>query len=329
MTTDDTSLKKEDLLSLFSSMLRIRLVEEAIAEYYPEQEMRCPVHLSIGQEAVAVGVCANLSAMDYVLSNHRSHDHFLAKGGNLNAMIAEILGKKDGCTRGKGGSMHLIDLKAGFLGAVPIVGSTIPIAAGVALGTLMKGEKKITTVFFGDGTIEEGVFHEALNFAALKKLPLLFVCENNLYSVYSPLSVRQPANRQIISIARGHGIQCFKGDGNDVLEVYRLTKNAVNTIIQNGGPVFLEFSTYRWREHCGPNYDNTIGYRTEKEFLLWKEQCPIERFKHYVIQNEIIDSDLIEKISKKIKKEIKTAIETAKKSEFPDKEELFEGVYAR
>ena len=287
------------------------------------------MHLSIGQEAVSAGVCANLTDMDYVLSSHRSHDHYLAKGGSLTAMISEILGKEDGCTRGKGGSMHLIDLKAGFLGAVPIVGSTIPIAAGVALGTLMKGEKRITTVFFGDGTIEEGVFHEALNFAALKKLPLLFVCENNLYSVYSPLCVRQPSNREIVSIARGHGVESYQGDGNDVLDVYQLTQKAVNTINLRGGPVFLEFKTYRWREHCGPNYDNTIGYRTEEEFLLWKDRCPIERFKLYLIQHGIIDSDVIEEMSEKIKTEIKRAVQFAKKSDFPRKEELFEGIYAK
>lgn len=316
------------MLHLFYSMLRIRLVEEQIAAYYPEQEMRCPVHLSIGQEAVAAGVCANLTNGDYVLSNHRSHDHYLAKGGSLTAMMAEIFGKKDGCTRGKGGSMHLVDLKAGFLGAVPIVGSTIPIAAGVALGTLMKGEKKITAVFFGDGTIEEGVFHEALNFAALKKLPLLFVCENNLYSVYSPLTVRQPSNREIVSIARGHGVESFQSNGNDVLDVYHQTQKAVDTIKKSGGPVFLEFSTYRWREHCGPNYDNTLGYRTEEEFLLWKEQCPIERFKHYLINKKMIDSGFVEDMSKKIRKEIQSAINFAKNSDFPNKKELFEGIYA-
>ena len=329
MNSYGSSLNKEDMLRLFYSMLRIRLVEEEIVTYYPEQEMRCPVHLSIGQEAVAAGVCANLTNVDYVLSNHRSHDHYLAKGGSLIAMMAEIFGKAEGCTRGKGGLMHLIDLKAGFLGAVPIVGSTIPIAAGVALGTLMKGEKRITTVFFGDGTIEEGVFHEALNFAALKKLPMLFVCENNLYSVYSPLSVRQPANREIVSIARGHGVESYQGDGNDVLDVYHLTQKAVNTINQCGGPVFLEFKTYRWREHCGPNYDNTIGYRTEKEFLSWKERCPIERFKHYLMQQEMMDSHIVEDMCKKINIEIKSAIHIAKKSVFPNKEELFEGIYAK
>jgi pyruvate dehydrogenase E1 component alpha subunit len=329
MKTHDSPPGKEDMIRLFYSMLRIRLVEEEIAAYYPEQEMRCPVHLSIGQEAVSAGVCAHLATGDYVLSNHRSHGHYLAKGGSLTAMIAEIFGKTDGCTMGKGGSMHLIDLKAGFLGAVPIVGSTLPIAAGVALGTLMKGEKRITTVFFGDGTTEEGAFHEALNFAALKKLPLLFVCENNFYSVYSPLSVRQPSGREIISIAQGHGVESYQGDGNNVLDVYRLTQKALNKIHSSGGPVFLEFKTYRWREHCGPNYDNAIGYRTEEEFLLWKERCPIELFKHHLIQRQLINSDIVEDMTEKIKKEIQRAIRKAKKSDFPDKKELFEGIYAK
>ena len=329
MKPDNEKPGKKDPVHLFIEMLRIRLIEEGIASYYPEQEMRCPVHLSIGQEAVSVGVCANLRNDDYVLSNHRSHGHYLAKGGNLTAMISEIFGKANGCTRGKGGSMHLVDLDAGFLGAVPIVGSTIPIAAGVALGTMMKGEKRITTVFFGDGTIEEGVFHETLNFAALKHLPLLFICENNFYSVYSPLSVRQPPNREIISIAKGHGVESYLGDGNNVLEVQQLTQKAVNKIHSSGGPVFLEFTTYRWREHCGPNYDNNIGYRTEDEFNLWKEQCPIERFRHYLIQQKLINSDMIEEMEKEIKKEIRNAIQIAKEDDFPDKEELLEGIYAK
>ena len=187
MNVYESSLGKEDMLQLFYSMIRIRLVEEEIAARYPEQEMRCPVHLSIGQEAVSAGVCANLSHEDYVLSSHRSHGYYLAKGGDLTAMISELYGRMGGCTMGKGGSMHLMDLNAGFLGAIPIVGSAIPIAAGVAFGTLMKGERKITTVFFGDGAVEEGVFHETLNFASLKKIPLLFICENNYYQ-YTPRS---------------------------------------------------------------------------------------------------------------------------------------------
>lgn len=214
---DNDLLKK-----LYYHILRIRLVEEKIAALYPEQEMRCPVHLSIGQEAVAVGACAALAKEDYALSGHRSHAHYLAKGGNLNAMLAEIYGKQTGCCHGKGGSMHLIDLSAGFLGAVPIVGSTIPIAVGTAFGSFLREEMRVTLAFLGEGATEEGVFHESINFAMLKKLPIVFVCENNLYSVYSPLVVRQPADRSVVQLAQGHGIEGYQADGNDLEQVYTL-----------------------------------------------------------------------------------------------------------
>src|SRR5207249_1080843 len=203
-------------LEFYWNMLRIRLVEERIAEMYPQQEMRCPVHLCIGQEAIAVGVCAALDNTDYVTGGHRSHGHYLAKGGDLKAMVAELYGKATGCCEGKGGSMHLVDLPVGFLGAVPIVGSTIPLAVGAAFGAMMRSEKRVAVPFFGEGATEEGVFHESINFAALKKLPVVFVCENNNYSVYSHISVRQPANREVYSVAEGHGVESLQGDGNDV-----------------------------------------------------------------------------------------------------------------
>ncbi|HET6882539.1 MAG TPA: thiamine pyrophosphate-dependent dehydrogenase E1 component subunit alpha, partial [Pirellulales bacterium] len=201
---------------LLRSMLRIRLIEEGIARTYADQQMRCPVHLCTGQEAVAAGVCAALDDSAQVMSTHRAHGHYLAKGGNLRAMLAEMYGKATGCAGGYGGSMHLIDLSAGFLGAAPIVGSTIPIAVGVAFGSSLRGENRVVVAFFGEGATEEGAFHEAMNFAALKRLPVLFVCENNLYSVYSPLGVRQPAARSVWQTAAGHGIESRHGDGNDV-----------------------------------------------------------------------------------------------------------------
>lgn len=316
------------LLSLYYNMLRIRMIEEKIAELYPEQQMRCPVHLSIGQEAVAVGVCANLSREDYVLSNHRSHGHYLAKGGNLKAMMAELYGKVTGCSQGKGGSMHLVDLSAGFLGATPIVGSTIPIAVGVAFGSVMRGEESVSVVFFGDAATEEGVFHESLNFAALKKLPVIFVCENNLYSVYSPLSVRQPEGREIFEIARGHGIESYQGDGNDVVEVYSLAKQAVQKARQGGGPTFLEFKTYRWLEHCGPNYDNDLGYRTESEFQCWKRCCPIKKPKERLLKEGYFSNQEIDRIVSELEAEIEDAVVFAKESPFPKREHLFKDIYA-
>jgi len=313
---------------MYYDMLRIRLVEEKIAELYPEQEMRCPVHLCIGQEAIAVGVCANLSCDDYVLGTHRSHGHYLAKGGELKAMMAELYGKVTGCARGNGGSMHLTDLSAGFLGAVPIVGSTIPMAVGVALGALMKGESRVTVAFFGEGAVEEGVFHESVNFAALKKLPIIFVCENNRYSVYSPLSVRQPEGREVFELARGHGVESFQGDGNDVIEVYRLAGQAVHKARQRGGPVFLEFKTYRWREHCGPYYDNDLGYRTEEEFQAWRQNCPIERLRVRLFKEGILTEQANKEMMCRLEAEVQDAVAFAKQSPFPEERLLMEHVYA-
>ena len=198
---------------LLRSMTRIRMVEEEIARRYKEQQMRCPVHLSVGQEAAAVGVCAALIQSDWVFSGHRNHAHYMAKGGNLRAMISEIYGKASGCCGGRGGSMHLTDLKAGFIGATPIVGSTVPIATGAALTAQSEGKGRAVVVFLGDGAMETGVVNESLNFAAVRRLPILFVCENNLYSVYSPLDVRQPKGRCLSDLAEGHGVSSYKANG--------------------------------------------------------------------------------------------------------------------
>jgi pyruvate dehydrogenase E1 component alpha subunit len=308
-------------------MLRIRVIEEKIAEIYPQQEMRCPVHLCIGQEAIGVGVCANLNRDDYVLSNHRSHGHYLAKGGDLKAMMAEIYGKATGCCQGKGGSMHLVDLSAGFIGATPIVGSTIPIAVGTAFGAVMRGEKRVSAVFFGDAATEEGVFHESLNFAALEKLPVIFVCENNLFSVYSPLSVRRPEGMDIYRLAKSYGVRSYQGDGNDVIEVYKIAKRAIKLAREGRGPIFLEFKTYRWREHCGPNYDNDLGYRTENEFQEWRKRCPIERLQERMLRDGIISSEDIDCLKSEIKAEMDEAIAFAKASPFPDELILMKDVY--
>jgi len=263
---------------LFESMLRIRLVEESIANKYSEQKMRCPTHLSIGQEAIAVGVCANLTTQDQVLSTHRAHAHYLAKGGCLNSMMAEIYGKASGCSKGMGGSMHLIDTSVGFMGSTAIVGNTIPVAVGLALEKKLTRKKSIACVFFGDGATEEGAFYESVNFAIIHSLPILFICENNLYSVYSGLEVRQPVDRKIYKMVRAMGISAQHGNGNDVEEVARKVKHAKTMILKSGGPQFLEFDTYRWREHCGPNFDNNIGYREESEFLKWKKKDPLKNF---------------------------------------------------
>ena len=300
---------------LFESMLRIRLVEESIANKYSEQKMRCPTHLSIGQEAIAVGVCANLTSQDQVLSTHRAHAHYLAKGGCLNSMMAEIYGKASGCSKGMGGSMHLIDTSVGFMGSTAIVGNTIPVAVGLALEKKLTHKKSIACVFFGDGATEEGAFYESINFAIIHSLPILFICENNLYSVYSGLEVRQPVDRKIYNMVRAMGISAQHGNGNDVEEVARKVKQAKTMILKSGGPQFLEFDTYRWREHCGPNFDNNIGYREESEFLKWKKKDPLKNFYSENSQKYIdrkIDS---------ISQEIDDAHQFADNSKFPTLQE--------
>jgi len=284
--------------------------------------MRCPVHLSIGQEAAAVGVCAALQPSDWAFSGHRNHAHYLAKGGNLKAMLAEIYGKATGCCGGKGGSMHLTDQAAGFIGATPIVGSTVPIAVGAALTAQREGKGRVVVVFLGDGAMEAGVVHESLNFAVLKKLPILFACENNLYSVYSPLEVRQPPQRSISDLAAGHGVKTVQADGNDAQEVYGKACAAVQDLRQGAGPVFMELPTYRWLEHCGPGYDNDIGYRTEDEFQEWKRRDPLvisSRQSSAMLGSVEIDA---------IRQEIEDAFSAAISDPFPEPSSAGLHVYA-
>ena len=312
---------------LYYSMLRIRMVEERIAKLYSEQEMRCPVHLSIGQEGVAVGVCEHLQKNDIVMSAHRAHAHYLAKGGNLKAMLAELHGKSTGCAMGKGGSMHLIDLESGFFAAVPIVGSTIPIAVGVAWAFKMKKSTNIVTVFLGDGATEEGVFFESLDFASLKNVPILFVCENNFYSVYSNLKVRQAPQRKISVLAESHGIKTFTGDGNDVQQVSEMTREAIKFIKGSNKPVFLELETFRWLEHCGPNGDDELGYRELGELEKWIKKCPIESYKNTIIEKSIVTESEITQIIENINSEINDAFNFAKESVFPGLELLNQHIY--
>ncbi len=298
---------------LYVDMLRIRLIEETIAAQYSKQQMRCPVHLSIGQEAVAVGVCSQLSRQDGLVSTHRAHAHYLAKGGDLKRMIAEIHGKSTGCCKGRGGSMHLIDLECGMLGSTPILGSSIPVAVGFAFADYLQKRDRIITVLVGDATTEEGVFVECLNFAQLKKLKVLFVCENNFYSVYSHLDVRQPPNRDLLKIAEGHGIFGVRGDGNHVQEVVDLTAQAVGHIRSGKGPALVELTTYRHREHCGPNFDNDIGYRTPEEFQTWERQCPLRRYE----ESGGISKSEKERLMTQIQKEVDEAFAFAYESPHP------------
>lgn len=314
-------------LTLFRDLLRIRLVEETIAEHYPSQEMRCPVHLSIGQEAIAVGVCHALERSDYVISTHRSHAHYLAKGGDLKRMMSEIYGKEAGCCAGRGGSMHLFDEDVRMLASIPIVASSIPLGVGAALAAKQRGENTVSVIFLGDASIEEGVFHESANFAALKKLPAIFVCENNLYSVYTDLAARQP-DRPLSDIANAHGLPCSAGDGNDVEGVYALTEAAIAAARAGEGPQFLLFDTYRWREHCGPNFDNDIGYRTIKEFESWKSRCPLENYQQLLHSADILDAATERRIRNDVMSEIDIAFKFAQAAPTPNQKTASEGVYA-
>ncbi|MBL4761324.1 MAG: thiamine pyrophosphate-dependent dehydrogenase E1 component subunit alpha [Gammaproteobacteria bacterium] len=295
---------------LLYQMLRIRRVEEAIAARYHEQEMRCPTHLCIGQEAIAVGVSNHLSSEDKVYSNHRAHGHYLAKGGDLNQLIAELYGKNNGCCGGRGGSMHLTDLASGFVAATPIVGGTIPIAAGHAWSMQLRSSQNIVVVYFGDGCFEEGVMHETLNFAALKKLPILFVCENNEYAVMTSMAERQP-DREIYKLAQAHGINAHCGDGNDVQQVDQLAAAAIKKIRQGHGPQFVEFFTHRWPEHCGPNDDDELGYREPGELEAWKAKCPIDLFQKRLENENSLNLAEVSEFELNIEQEIKAAFDFA------------------
>lgn len=314
-------------LTLFRDILRIRLVEETIARRYAEQEMRCPVHLSIGQEAAAVGMCAALTPADRMFSTHRCHAHYLAKGGDLQAMLAEIYGKAAGCVGGRGGSMHLQDQTAGLMASVPIVGGSIPMAVGTALSDSLDGNDRVSVACFGDAAIEEGVFHESMNFAQLRKLPVIFLLENNLYSVYTPLAERQP-DRPLTDSARAFGMAAEAADGNDALAVHAAAAAAVARARAGKGPTLLVLSTYRWREHCGPNYDNSLGYRTEAEFEAWKARDPLAVLRARLTQAGALDSGIEARLVDDLTGEIDAAFEFARSAPFPVPAQAQEFVYA-
>ncbi|MBX7136877.1 MAG: thiamine pyrophosphate-dependent dehydrogenase E1 component subunit alpha [Oligoflexia bacterium] len=315
-------------MQLYHRQMLVRLTEEEIAKRYPEGKMRCPVHLCTGQDAVSAAVGCALKPDDLCVSTHRSHGHYIGKGGDIKRMLAEIYGKAGGCSSGKGGSMHLVDRSVGYIGSTAIVGNTIPVGVGLGLSIKLKGSHQVSCVFFGDGAVEEGAFFEAANFAVLRGLPVLFLCENNFFSVYSPLRVRQPEGRKIHEMVRGLGLKAEDGDGNDIVEVYTKTKNAIDYIRSNSAPYFLEFYTYRWREHCGPFFDNNLGYRSEQEYLEWKERDPVELYRRRLVEQHQVDPKKLEQIDSSIMREIEAAFEFADASPFPEEGELYTQVFA-
>jgi len=264
------------LLDRWAAMLRIRRAEEAIAEMVESGETRCPCHLSIGQEACAAGVCAALAPADTVWGGHRSHGHYLAKGGSLSGLFAEVLGRVNGCSGGRGGSMHLASAADGILGTVPIVAATVPLAAGAALAAKMRGQGRVAVAFFGDGALEEGHVHETLNLAALYALPLILVCENNLYASHLHWDERRVANN-LDQAGAFHGVPGERVDGNDVEAVYRAASPAVARARAGGGPALLELRTFRWRGHVGASSDIDVGLRRRGELAAWLERDPVLR----------------------------------------------------
>ena len=321
-------MNKNNLIKFYSKISLIRRIELEISKRYPENKMRCPVHLSIGQEACAVGVCENLKETDRLYSTHRCHAHYLAKGGSPNKMIAEIYGKKTGCCHGRGGSMHLFDEDVGMVSSIPIVSSSIAIAAGNALAmTFGKKNKNITVVIFGDGAIEEGIFYETLNFSIIKKLPILFVCENNLYSIMTHISERQP-KKFIENINKLYNISFAKCDGNKIDVVYKTSKNLINNIRSGRGPALLLLDTYRHKEHCGPNDDINLGYRSKKEFNNWIKKDPLVYCKKLINKSFANSKNLITKIDLENEKICKKSFLFAEKSSLPSPASIKLNIYS-
>lgn len=306
---------------IYKSLYRIRRVEEEVARVYSTDKIKSPVHLSIGQEAVSVGVCQALIPGDVVFGTYRSHALYLAKGGDLKRMIAELYGKATGCAKGKGGSMHLVDAASGVMGASAVVGTTIPQAAGFAYAMKLRRMKNLVVSFFGDGAVEEGVFHETLNFAALKQLPMIFICENNSYAIMTHIRKRQP-NADIIARVRPYGILSERVESGDVFEIYqRTSKFAAALHAGQPGPYFIECLTYRLKEHVGPNDDFHLGYRTQEEAVPWLQNdavsrvgCGLEPVERKRIEGEV-DA------------EIREAFDFAERSPFPGPEELVTDVF--
>jgi len=305
----------------YRALYRIRRIEEEIAAVYPTDKIKSPVHLSIGQEAVSVGVCEALRPDDVVFGSYRSHALYLAKGGNLRRMIAELYGKADGCAKGKGGSMHLIDIEARVMGASAVVGTTIPQAVGFAYALKLQRKDSVVASFFGDGAVDEGVFHESLNFAALKGLPIIFVCENNRYAIHTHQSKRQKLDN-ICDRARAHGLPAEQIPNNDVQRIYERISQSVGQLRAGSpGPFFFECLTYRLKEHVGPNDDFQLGYRTREEAEAWVKSDPIEQLRAH------LDAAERRRIEMEVEDEIKDAFVFAEQSPWPEAAELYTDVY--
>jgi len=316
------------LRKMYATMVKIRVFEEKVAELLlpPKKELITPCHLYIGQEAVATGVCSALKKDDYAFSTHRSHGHFIAKGGNIRTLMAELYCKKTGCSKGKGGSMHVASSEIGLLGSSAIVGGTIPIAVGAALAFSMQQKDAVSVVFFGDGAASEGIFYESLNFASLKKAPVIFVCENNLYCTHLPVSACL-ADTNIYKKSESFGIPGIRVDGNNVMEVYKVAKTAVEDARCGKGPTLIECMTYRWRGHVGPYDDLDKGLRSKEELDYWMNRCPIKMLERFLLEHDIMSKLEMDQIRKTISEEVEEAVNFARESPYPDENDLLHDVF--
>lgn len=312
----------EVLISMYKKMVEIRLVEERIGDLVSKGEIKTPCHLYIGEEAVATGVCSNLRKDDFVFSTHRSHGHYLAKGGNLKELIAEIYGRVTGCSKGRGGSMHIACLEKGLAGSSAIVGGSIPLAVGTALGFSLQGKENVAVVFFGDGASNEGVLFESLNFASLKKLPVIFVCENNFYSTHMNISDIQTI-KKLYRIGNLFNMPSVRINGNNVMEVFNTANKAIKNSREGQGPTFIEAITYRWRGHVGPNWDFDTPIRSKEEVYWWvNNNCPVKKYETFLFETRLLSEKEKNDIHEKIKTEIEKAISFSKQSPFPNEKNL-------
>jgi len=314
-------------IQLYRTMLRIRRFEEKLIELKARGSIPGVLHLYIGEEATATGTCAALRQDDYITSTHRGHGHCIAKGGDISRMMAELFGRSTGYCCGKGGSMHIANVDLGILGANGIVAAGMPIAGGAALSIKMRGREQVVVCFFGDGAANQGAFHESLNMAAIWKLPVIFVCENNQYAI-SVAQSRSSSIRDVYLRKDSYGMHGCMVDGNDVMAVYEAVQEAAQRARLGKGPALIECKTYRWRGHYEGEADRTYTYRTDEEIEDWKKKCPIERFRTTLLEEGIFGEDDFKGMELEVRKEIEEAIHFAETSPFPEPEEALTGLYA-
>jgi len=323
---DVSRLDPQLALQWYKSMKLIRRLEETLGDMVSTGEVRCPCHLGIGQEAVAVGICTHLRPTDKIFGAHRSHSHYLALGAPVIGLLAEVLGKDSGCARGFGGSMHLIAREHGLIGTVPIVGATIPIAVGAGIAARMDGNQDIAVSFLGDGAAEEGVFHESLNLAKTANSAILFVVENNLYASHLHIGERQPSN-SIARFAEAHGVKYSIVDGNDISSVSLESQKLIEYSRANQAPTLIEAVTYRWRGHVGHREDDDVGVERSGNLPSWKLSDPIGRFVDALITAEKITTSEITKLDDEIDTTIADALSAARHAEFPQLQRTMDIVY--